>query len=491
MKRFLMSSIIFILFLSMQAQNRDDLMKEFEAFSKEAFKEYSDFRKKANDNYALFMREAWISYKAQPKIPIPKIPDHPKPPVIIPEKEINTKPEDKQLPYKEVIPTPVKIEQPKPLVTIPEINLPKEEWFDFSFFGTKCKVRLSNDDKFTLQKVDEDGVADVWNILSQEKYNNVLRDCLNIRAQLSLCDWAYLQMLGELAVTFYGGKTNEATLFQAFLYNQSGYKMRIARSATNKLYLLVASRHGIYKMSYFLIEGEKFYPLECKEERLFICNKVYPQEQSLSLEIGKEQKFTLSPTPVRKLASKRYPDVSVSVVSNKNLIDFFNTYPQSFINNDVTTKWQFYANTVLSRNVQDILYPILKNAIVGKSEQEAANILINFVQTAFTYGYDDKIWGGDRPFFADETIYYPYSDFEDRAILYSRLVRDLMGLDVVLLYYPGHLSTAVHFKTDIPGDYLLVNGIRYLVCDPTFIGANIGRTMPDVSNDEAKVVLLK
>ena len=64
MKRFLMSSIIFILFLSMQAQNRDDLMKEFEAFSKEAFKEYSDFRKKANDNYALFMREAWISYKA-------------------------------------------------------------------------------------------------------------------------------------------------------------------------------------------------------------------------------------------------------------------------------------------------------------------------------------------------------------------------------------------------------------------------------------------
>ena len=42
-------------------------------------------------------------------------------------------------------------------------------------------------------------------------------------------------------------------------------------------------------MSYFLIEGEKFYPLECKEERLFICNKVYPQEQSLSLEIGKEE----------------------------------------------------------------------------------------------------------------------------------------------------------------------------------------------------------
>ena len=37
------------------------------------------------------------------------------------------------------------------------------------------------------------------------------------------------------------------------------------------------------------------------------------------------------------------------------------------------------------------------------------------------YGYDDEIWGKDRLFFADETIHYPFSDCEDRAILFSRL----------------------------------------------------------------------
>ena len=44
--------------------------------------------------------------------------------------------------------------------------------------------------------------------------------------------------------------------------------------------------------------------------------------------------------------------------------------------------------------------------LAGKSETEAVNMILNFVQTAFTYGYDDEIWGGDRPFFADETLYY-------------------------------------------------------------------------------------
>jgi hypothetical protein len=66
-----------------------------------------------------------------------------------------------------------------------------------------------------------------------------------------------------------------------------------------------------------------------------------------------------------------------------------------------------------------------------------------------------------------------------------------MNLKVVLLYYPGHLATAVQFNETIPGDYLLVNEKRYLVCGPTYIGASIGRTMPDMDNGKATVVFLE
>ena len=116
---------------------------------------------------------------------------------------------------------------------------------------------------------------------------------------------------------------------------------------------------------------------------------------------------------------------------------------------------------------------------------------MNFIQTAFEYEYDDKVWGGDRAFFAEESAYYPYCDCEDRSILFSRIVRDLLDLDVVLIYYPGHLATAVEFHTLVNGDYINLNDRKFTICDPTYIGAPVGITMPDMNNNEAMVILLK
>ena len=473
------------------AQERD-LKAEYEAFRNQARKEYNDFRDKANAEYADFMRRAWQWYQASPAIPAPKVPDQPKPPVTIPDDEIEKIPENRPVPYSEVIPAPVVIEQPKPVAPVPEAPQPDESRFNFTVFGTACNVRLSDQNRFSLKDCDENTIAELWQRLSRSEYNNLIRDCLELRIRLNLCDWAYLEMLQQLAGSFFGKDSNEAALLTAFLYSQSGYKMRLARSETNRLYLLVASRHLIYSMGYFNLGDDNLYPLNCKEYYgLYICNITFPGEQDLSLDIGKEQRFATEATAPRELISRRYPNLQVTLSSNKNLMDFFNTYPQSQINNDGTTKWQFYANTPLSRQVQETLYPALKEDIKGKSEQNAANMLINFVQTAFEYKEDEKVWGDDRPFFADETIYYPFSDCEDRAILFSRLVRDLMGLKVVLVYYPGHLATAVQFNEDISGDYLLVHDARYLICDPTYIGATIGKTMPGMDNDKATVVFLE
>ena len=195
------------------------------------------------------------------------------------------------------------------------------------------------------------------------------------------------------------------------------------------------------------------------------------------------------PTPKRALTSKKGVTSYVSV--NKNMIDFFNTYPQACFNGNQNTRWAAYANTPVEESVKDILFPPLRNTISGMNEKDAVDILLNWVQTAFEYAYDDKVWGGDRAFFAQETLYYPYSDCEDRAILFSRLVRDLMGLDVVLLCYPGHLAAAVAFNEDVNGDYLTYKNRKYVVCDPTYINAGVGRSMPKLSKSEVQVIALK
>ena len=87
-------------------------------------------------------------------------------------------------------------------------------------------------------------------------------------------------------------------------------------------------------------------------------------------------------------------------------------------------------------------------------------------------------------------MFYPYADCEDRSILFSRLVRDLLRLPVLLVYYPGHVATAVAFPTEESGDYIMVDGVRYTVCDPTYIGAPVGDTMPGMDNKTAQVMLL-
>ena len=73
----------------------------------------------------------------------------------------------------------------------------------------------------------------------------------------------------------------------------------------------------------------------------------------------------------------------------------------------------------------------------------------------------------------------------------SRLVRDLLGLKCVLVYYPGHLAMAVHFNEDVKGDFFELNGERFVVADPTFINARVGRTMTGMNSSEATVILLQ
>lgn len=110
------------------------------------------------------------------------------------------------------------------------------------------------------------------------------------------------------------------------------------------------------------------------------------------------------------------------------------------------------------------------------------------------YAIDEKVWGSDRAFFAEETLYYPLCDCEDRSILFSHLVRDLLNLDVVMVYYPNnpqHMYTAVSFDEDVKGDYIMVNGRKFIIADPTCYNANVGHTMNQMDNSKAKVIPLK
>lgn len=401
-------------------------------------------------------------------------------------------------PYDEVVPAPKPIPQPEPVEPIEEILDPAPIKTEvptqaFSFYGTPGKVRIDRTKLIKLHSLSENAIADAWLELSEEAYTNLIYDCLQIRKEHNLCDWAYLMMLKQMAETVCGKGSNEAELLMAYVYCQSGYNMRLA-VANGRLYMMFASKHLIYEWDYYVVNGEKYYTLEKNKGEVRICEQEYPKEQSMSLFIPQEQKFAVSETSPSVFQSKRDADMEVTVRANQNLLDFYTSYPTSMIGDNLVSRWAMYANTPMSTHIKRQVYPSIKEAVKGCDQWTAVNKILNFVQTGFVYEYDDKVWGHDRAFFPEESLHYPYCDCEDRSILLTRVVRDLLGLKCILIYYPGHLASAVEFTEGNPtGDYIEYCGHRFFIADGTITGYGtpVGRTMSGMDNKGAKVILLE
>lgn len=114
-----------------------------------------------------------------------------------------------------------------------------------------------------------------------------------------------------------------------------------------------------------------------------------------------------------------------------------------------------------------------------------------WVQTGFRYQTDGEQFGYEKPFFIEETFYYPACDCEDRSILFARLVSRLLRKEVILLDYPGHVATAVSMdEEEVKGANVALQGKKFIVCDPTYMNAKAGQVMPSCKGKRPKVIKL-
>ncbi len=480
MKRLIITALACIIALSLSAQINTDWNKrvresqqnareEYEKFRQQAQQEYNDFRRRANEEYARFMAEPWTAFETQPAEEIPKLPKPPTPVLVDP----NSYPEPLPIPVENKPVPPVPVVRPEPVEPISPTVKPNAPETVIRFYGTDLVFHLPDANSLHMKDASEKSVSALWKQLSDPAFDNMIAECLQNRSKLNLCDWGYVMMTEQVAETFCGGHTNEAVVLHMYLLTQSGFQMRIGR-AGDRLCVLVGSDAKIYRYRFFRINNIKYYcfdnSIDHKSIQIFNC--AFPKEKLMTL-VMSQPKLSVRKTEPKTHVSKRFPTVKVSVVLNQNLIDFYNSCP-------LNSEWQLYSKASLSNQAKETLYPVLHKAIAGKTQAQAANILINFVQTGFDYATDQQQFGYERPLYPDESLYYPYCDCEDRSILFACLVRELLGLDVVLLDYPEHISTAVCFTEDVDGDYLMLDNKKYVACDPTYIGADIGLSMPSM-----------
>lgn len=511
-----------------KAKSRKDYEKEqrqnYKKYKTKKQQEFDAYRRSVNEKFADMMKKKWANRTKKAAVPVPKKKEPPKPYM----KKDDKRTKAVKLGYKKV----VKVEhydEAKPIAPVARFNAAGdpimvtterarfnaagdpimattehsrfnaagdpimaegiiEEYerdYNFVYHGTICQAHFYDSMRFSLPDVSETTVAEVWKKLASEDSDILLSDCFDLKDDLRLGDWGYIDMLRVMSEHFLG-ESNEAVLLQMFVLAQSGYKVRLARSG-DRLILLVPFRTDLYTYPYFILnDGKKYYIIDKEalgQSRSYqIYETGFPREKTASLKMPGTPRLGQERGTQKLFQSKRYQDTFAEVVTNKNLIDFYNDYP-------VSGNWDDYVRASLSEEIKNTLYPALRAQISGKTKLDAANILMNFVQTAFQYQTDQEQFGYERPLFGDETFYYPYSDCEDRSILFAILVRELLGLEVVLLHYPQHLATAVNFgDEEVYGSYFDLDGRKFVVSDPTYIGAPVGECMPQYRNSSAEIV---
>ena len=349
-----------------------------------------------------------------------------------------------------------------------------------NFCGQKVYVDKSLKGVCSIGNMRENAIADAYEAMCKADYKALVDDCRKVKKELNLNDWGIFLFVREASKTLCTDE-NAAVVMQQFLLNELGYKSKMARRADrNQMLLFVAADCQVYGHPYFTKDGLNYYNLTSNEScQFYMCQEDSPKAKSkLNMQVNHAP--ALNAGMVNSVHKNRSGSVAVSVDVPKSLMEFYGSMPQC--------DYSVYVNAEVNPSVASKVLSTLAPLVNGKSEAEAANLLINFVQTGFQYATDQEQFGYEKPFFVEELFYYPYCDCEDRSVLYSYLVSNLLKLDVVLLDYPNHIATAVCFNENVSGDFVTVGGKKYVVCDPTYIGASIGKAMPQFKNVAAKVL---
>ena len=473
-------------------------LDEFEQWKKQEQEKFQKFKDERDKAFTEFLKKQWREMQLMQGLVPDEKPKPVKAPVYKspPDTPETPTPDDSKIIKK--IPIPKPIPEPTPDIKpvpdekpIPDTRR-KGTTLNCTFFDTSLTIHYDEGLKAPLSgKISKETISEFWEALSLANYDDFITQAQYYKEQMKLNDWGYSLLLYKIGERIYQGNRNQSHLFVWFMLSKSDYMAKVGYNQ-NQVYLLLPSKNTLYGTSYFTYGNDKnrYYvvSLDSKSKpelgTVHTYDGTYPGADRL-IDLTLDSSPNIGNTLANKTLKFNYKgkDYDLSVKFDKSAVDFFEDYPH--------TNFEVYFDAPLSTEASLSLLTELKPIIEGKSEVEAVNILLRFVQTAFAYKIDSEQFGREKVLFPEESLFYQYSDCEDRSVLFAYLVRKLIGLEVIGLDFPGHIATAVKFNTDVNGDYVMHQNRKYIICDPTYTNATIGMCMPQFKNANLSVIRIK
>lgn len=467
---------------------------EYDQWLKQTQSEFQNYLDKNDKEFIGFLNQKWQEVNVEKTIardPAPKPLDIPiaKPVISIKEQK---KPDVKKIDVVKV--KPVVIKKP-PVITVkkPDTNKKVKKDFNlrtasFDFFGEQINIEYHKSFKQNFRnKISNKSIANYWEKLATQPHQEIINQLSEAATRLQLNDWGTALLFDQFAREIQGSNQRNQSSRQLtswFLLVKAGFNARIAYN--DQVFLLMPSKQQLFSTTFFTLSNQRYYSVslnekEMKPGKVFTYSGKHLDGQR-NLDFSKPNNFTTHKNQAKRALSFKYnnEEFKINISFPKDMVNYFKTFPQLDITN--------YFSAGMPKETAYSLLTQLKPIVENQTETEAVNRLLRFVQTAFKYKTDDDQFQQENYLFPLETLYYPYSDCEDRAALFAWLTQSLLNLDVVIVDFPGHIATAVSFTNPVQGDSWKLNGKRYTIADPTYVNANAGMTMPQYKGKAPKLV---
>ncbi len=360
-----------------------------------------------------------------------------------------------------------------PIVASPEGMDDYKEPLNVDFFGSEAHLYIDKRTKeLNLSSVNPKAFAKYWDSFTKTYYQIYIESLVNYAQETNLNDWGIYQLIDKSSKKLFTSGNNQ-DMWKWSILNQAGYQAKIGYHG-NTVSLMLPFMQQVFEKPYYSIAGTNYYLIDGKlgKKNLYTYEENFGgAAKKIDLHLPYSLNFTDESNTVTKTTKLPKENEALKLKMDKTIMAFLASYPQ--------TDNVVYLNAAMSGSVKNDLYDYIKPRINGMSETEAVAYLMNYLHNSFEYKTDRDQFGKEKMFFPDEIFYYPYSDCEDRTVLFTRLVNDLLGLDVVALTYFSHMAAAVSFNQQVEGYNFKVAGQNYTICDPTYINAPIGAVMPE------------